>query len=150
MRTVLCSFVQGTLSNDQVRQLGASLERVYAEQLGRQPLRILWCELPAGQAFTEARPSDIAYVMVEVENGLDQSRREAAMLALADEWARVANVGVDKLMITLADGALFHSYLKANRDRIRPVSRPWFLATTLAHLWASRRRKGYLAIRSNL
>ena len=150
MRKILCTVHQGQFSGAQLRELEGALKSRYAEQFGGVRAVLIWCELPQGQGFTEGRPSDVSFAMVEVPDGLDQATREAAMLALASEFARVANVGIDKLTITLADSTLFDAYLAANRARIRPLSRPWFLASTLLHLWRSRRRHGYLAIKANL
>ena len=146
---MVCTFHAGTIAKDRVRRLEAGLRRVYREQLGA-PVRILWCELPAGQAFTAGRASDVTYLMVEVEDGLDAARRERALHALAAELATGADVPVARLMVTLADRSVFARFLRASRDRIRPRSRPWFLATTLFGFVRSRRRDGYLSIRANL
>jgi hypothetical protein len=146
---MICTIHQGQVSKDQLLPLEASLKATYAAQFGGA-VTVLWCELPHGQGYTEGHLSDVSLVMVEVKDGLDQAKRETAMMALATDWARLANVGIDKLMITLADRALFRSYLKANSSRIRRSRRPWFFITTLVHLWRSRRRDGYLALRANL
>jgi hypothetical protein len=93
---MVCTYQQDALAPEQVRHLEAALRKTYAERFsGAATPTVLWCELPAGQAFTEARPSDISYVMVEVEDGLDAPRREAAMMALAETWARVAGVPIE-------------------------------------------------------
>lgn len=149
MYKILCTVHEGSFNRAGLLQLEAALTRRYAQLFGEAPV-LLWCELPRGQGFTEGRPSDVSFVMVEVEDGLDQARREAAMLALAQDWASVAGVGIEKLMITLADRSVFALYLRANRERLRPLSRPWYLVSTLAGLWSSKRREGYLALRANL
>ena len=151
MRKILCTIPQGTFSREQVLALEASLKQTYASHLGdRERVVVIWCELPPGQGFTERRPSEVSLVMVEVEDGLDAKRREAAMMALATEWARIASVDLEHLMLTLADRSLFDRYLAANRNRVRRRSRPWFLLGTMFHLWRSWSRQGYLSIRANL
>jgi hypothetical protein len=151
MATIVCTFHAGTIPPDHVRLLEAALTRAYRDQLGAdRSVRVLWCELPAGQGFTAGRPSDVTYLMVEVDDGLDAARRESAMVAIASALAAGAEVPVERLMVTLADRAVFTRFLAAYRNRIRPRSRPWFWATTLAGLVRSRRRDGYLAIRANL
>jgi hypothetical protein len=149
MGTVVCTFHEGTISKDGVRRLGSGLGRVYREQLG-QSARVLFCELPTGQAFTAGRASDVTYLMVEVDDGLDTARRERTLHALAAELASGLHVAVDRVMVTVADRSVFGRFLGAYRERIRPRSRPWFWATTLFGLLQSRRRDGYLAIRANL
>ena len=151
MATIVCTYHAGTIPPDRVRQLDTALTRVYREQLGTdRSVRVLWCELPAGQGFTAGAPSDVTYLMVEVDDGLDAARREAAMHAIANALAAGAEVPVERLMVTIADRAVFSQFLAAYRGRIRPRSRPWFWATTLVGLVRSRRRDGYLAIRANL
>jgi hypothetical protein len=151
MATMVCTFHAGTIPPDRVRQLETALKRVYREQLGpERSVRVLWCELPAGQGFTAGRSSDVTYLMVEVDDGLEAARREAAMHAIAGALAAGAEVPVERLMVTLADRAVFSRFLGAYRDRVRTRSKPWFWATTIVGLVRSRRRDGYLAIRANL
>jgi hypothetical protein len=151
MATVVCTFRAGTIPRDRVRSVETALIRAYRDQLGSdRSVRVLWCELPAGQGFTAGKPSDLLYLMVEVDDGLDAARREAALHALAGALAAGASVPIEQLMVTVADRAVFARFLAAYRDRIRPRSRPWFWATTLVGLARSRRRDGYLALRANL
>lgn len=151
MASIVCTFHAGALSAAGVRALDGELRRVYREQLGRDHrVRVLWCELPEGQAFTAGRASDVTYLLVEVDDGLEAARREAALRALADALAIGACVPIERVMVTVADHSVFARFLAAYRGRIRPRSRPWFLVTTLYGLWRSRRRDGYLAIRANL
>jgi hypothetical protein len=151
MATVVCTFHAGTIAAAGVRRLEGELRRVYREQLGAEhAVRVLWSELPVGQAFTAGRASDVTYLLVEVADGLDGARREAALHALAGALATGASIPVEQVMVTLADRSVFARFLAAYRGRIRPRSRPWFWATTLLGLWRSRRRDGYLAIRANL
>lgn len=149
MATIVCTFHAGTLSKGAVRRLGDALERVYREQL-EESSRVLWCELPAGQAFTAGRASDVTYLMVEVGDGLDEPRRARVLRALAAELAAGLQVSVERVMVTAADSSVFARFLGGYRARIRRRSRPWFWATTIFGLVRSRRRDGYLAIRANL
>jgi hypothetical protein len=151
MATIVCTYHAGTLATAGVRALEAELRRVYRDQLGPDHrVRVLWCELPEGQAFTAGRASDVTYLLVEVADGLEPARREAALHALAGALATGACVPVERVMVTVADASVFARFLAAYRGRIRPRSRPWFLVTTLYGLWRSRRRDGYLSIRANL
>lgn len=61
MGTVVCTFPAGTISKDRVRGLGTALQRVYRAELGHSA-RILWCELPTGQAFSAGRASEVVYL----------------------------------------------------------------------------------------
>jgi hypothetical protein len=149
MGTIVCTFHAGAIAKDGVRRLETALRRVYRDELG-QSARVFWYELPAGQAFTAGRPSDFTYLLVEVADGLDTARRERALHAFATELATSMQVAVDRVMVTVADHSVFARFLGAYRERIRRRSRPWFLATTVLGLWRSRRRDGYLALRTNL
>lgn len=72
------------------------------------------------------------------------------MLEMASNWARIAEVDLDHLMITLCDETPFKLYLQMNQGRTHPAAQPWFRVTTVAHLILSRLRNGYFSIRSNL
>ena len=143
MASLVCNYHAGTIAKERVRRLGAELSRVYREHLGRDhAVRVLWCELPEGQAFTAGRASDVTYLLVEAADGLDGAQREAALRALAAELAAGAQIPIERVMVTLADRSVFARFLAAYRDRVRPRSRPWFWATTLFGLVRSRRRDG--------
>ena len=150
MRKIICSVQAGKLDRDLIPSLEAALKRIYREQFdAAHRVVVLWCEVPQGQGFTEGRLSDVSWVMVEVDDGLDQAAREKAMQAMANEWARIARVSTEKLMITLSDSSVFNQYLAANRRRIRPLRRPGFVLATLLRLWHTRRRDGYASINAN-
>ncbi len=151
MRKIICSVQQRKIARALFPDLEAALKRCYAEHFGARPAAVvIWIEVPHGQGYTEGRLSDVSWIMVEVEDGLTQSRREAAMLALAAEWARVAGVSTDRIVLTLCDSAVLGLYLAANRKRLRPLGRIGHLVKTLAALWSSRRRDGFLSVPANL
>ncbi|HEY5938203.1 MAG TPA: hypothetical protein VIU61_26310 [Kofleriaceae bacterium] len=149
MATIVCTFHAGTISKEGVRGLDRAIRRVYREELG-QSARVLWCELPAGQAFTAGRASDVTYLLVEAEEGVDAARRERALHALGAAVASGAQIPIERVMLTVADKSVFARFLGAYRERIRRRSRLWFWTTTAIGLARSRRRDGYLAIRANL
>ena len=151
MRKLICSVQQGKVARALFPGLEAALKSCYAEHFGARPaVMMIWIEVPQGQGYTEGRLSDVSWIMVEVEDGLAQSRREAAMLALAAQWARVAGVATDRIVLTLCDSAVLSQYLAANRQRLRPLSRIGYLVKTLTALWSSRRRHGFLSMPANL
>lgn len=141
---------QGAIGRDRIPRLEAVLRRHYAEHVGAdQAVFVIWCEVPRGQAYTEGRLADGAWLMVEVEDGLDQARRERGMLAIGGEFARAAGLEAERMMVTLCDSALFGQYLKANSARMRALPRIGYLLRTLAGLWSSRRRDGFASISAN-
>lgn len=151
MRKILCTIPEGTLSQRQIQALESSLKDNYAAQFGNaDKVIVIWCALPHGQGYTEGRISNVSVVLVEVENGLAQQKRETAMMIFAEAWARIADIDIHQLLVTFADSAVFGSFLNANRNRIRWYSRPAFVLSTLANLWRSRQRDGYLSIPANL
>ena len=149
MRKLICSVQEGHVPRQRIPDLEIALKRAYADHFGAVPL-VIWCEVPRGQGYTEGRLSDVSWLMVETADGLAQPRREAAMTALAREWSRVAGVPIERLMITLCDRKVFDTYLAANRNRLRPLSRPLYLLKLLLQIRASRQRDGYASIAANL
>jgi hypothetical protein len=151
VRKILCNVQDGQFSKNQILALEASLVRGCREHLGDSgPVLVIWCAVPRGQLFTEGKPSRCSSVMIEVDDGLTQARREAAMHALANEWARIAETSTHDLLLTLGDRSTFAAYLAANRDRVRPSRRWVFTLRTLAALVRSRLRDGYASIPANV
>lgn len=151
MRKIICNVQEGQISKKQLLELESALKLSYAQYFGPKPgVAVLWSSIPKGQGFTEGRASKTSLVLVEVVDGLNQNLREVAMLEMASNWARIAEVDLDHLMITLCDETPFKLYLQMNQGRTRPAARPWFKITTMAHLFLSRMRDGYFSIRTNL
>lgn len=138
------------MPRERIPELEIALQRCHREHFCAEPLLIVWCEVPRGQGWTEGRLSDVSWLMVEVEDGLEPGRREHAMKALAAAFAGVAQVPIERVLITLADARVFAEYLAANRQRLRPLGRLRYLATIAGSIWASRRRHGFASIPANL
>ncbi len=150
MRKVLCTIHEGQISKPQIHDLEAMIKRVYRDRInGAQRLLVAWTELPRGQGFTEAKPSRVSWVMVEVDDHLDQQKREAAMKAISDEWARIAKVSTGNLMLTLADTSQFSRLAQAMQQRIAPGARLGYKLKLLTHLIVTKLRHGYFAMKAN-
>jgi hypothetical protein len=149
MKKVLASIQQDAIDRALIPALEEALRAEYTVQFGPSKLLVVWCEVPRGQAYTAGAPADISWLMVEVADGTAQPVRERAMLAMAAAFARVAAVGVDRMMVTLCDSALFEQYLAANRARIRPMPRALFALKLLWQVVSSRYRFGHTMISAN-
>ena len=151
MRKILCTIPEGRYSTADVLRLEEVLRDRYAEHFGRQHrILILWSAVPAGQAFTEGRVAEVNVGLIQVDDDLDQAKRERAMMDFAHAWAETAGVDVDALIITMTDAGRVNQYLSANRNRLRWYSRPGYVLGTIAHLLQSRRQLGYARLRANL
>lgn len=146
MKKVLASIQQGAVDRALIPALEEALRAEYTVQFGPSRLLVIWCEVPRGQAYTEGRLSDVSWLMVEVADGTAQPARERAMLAMASAFARVAGVGVERMMVTLCDSTLFGQYLAANRARIRPPARVLFTLKLLWQIATSRYRLGHTMV----
>jgi len=150
MRKILCTIHEGQISKPQIHELEAMIKRVYRDRINNeQPLFVVWTEMPSGQGFTEAKPSRVSWVMVEVDDHFDQQKRESAMKAISDEWARIAKVSTGNLMLTLCDKSLFSHNSQAFRQRITPGARLSYKLKLLTHLIVTKLRHGYFAMKAN-
>ncbi|MFI1918199.1 hypothetical protein [Nocardia sp. NPDC020380] len=150
MRRILCTIQQGSLAQSQYRAAEQALADSYRQSLGSDDrIVVVWCEIPPGQSYTENRPSSMSWVLTETSDGLDATRREAAMRAMSNAWNAITGAGPNDLMLALVDSSLFDRYLSLNQARIRPAARPLFLLRTVSHLVASRLTRGRLAIAAN-
>jgi hypothetical protein len=133
MRKIICNIQEGQITKRQLLELESAFKHSYAQHFGPKPgVAVLWSAIPKGQGYTEGRASRTSLVLVEVADGLNQHLREVARLEMASNWARIAEVDMDHLMITLCDETPFKHYLQMNQDRTRPTSQPWFKVATMA------------------
>ena len=150
MRKALCTIHEGQISQVQIHSLEAMIKKVYRERINsEQRLLVVWTEMPKGQGFSEAKPSRVSWVMVEVDDQLDQEKRETAMKAISDEWARIAEVSTGNLMLTMSDTSQFSRLGQAIQQRIAPGARPIYMLKVLTNLIAAKLRYGYFAMKAN-
>ncbi len=151
MPKIICTLPESSASREQILRCEAAFRASYEKHFGSgQSLTILWTLSPTGQTFQAGKPAGIYLAMIEVENGLDQGRREAAMWDFTRGWAEILELDIERLMVTVADSDTVAEYLRGNRGRLRPISRPWFVFSTLLYILRSRRRNGFAALRANL
>ena len=151
MPKIICTVPERVLSEKQILVLEESFRQVYADQLeSREEITIAWYRLPDGQSFVAGSPGEVYIALVEVVDGLEQSKREEAMMAFTRAFADGASVEFEKPLVSLLDSAKVSEYLGANRGRLRLLSRPGFLLGTLLHASRSRKRDGFVSLRANL
>jgi hypothetical protein len=146
----MCTIHEGQISKPQIHDLEAMIKRVYRDRInGEQRLLVVWTEMPRGQGFTEAKPSRVSWVMVEVDDHLDQQKREAAMKTISEEWARIAKVSTGNLMLTIADTSQFSRLAQAMQQRIAPGARLSYMLKLMTHLIVTKLRHGYFEMKAN-
>lgn len=111
---------------------------------------VLWSALPQGQSFVAGSQGDVYLFLVEVPDGLEQSKREQVMMTFVERAAEAFGIEVTKPMVSALDTAKVAEYLAGNRNRLRWWRRPGFLLGTLWHAMRTKRRLGYGKIRANL
>ncbi|MFR9752304.1 hypothetical protein ACL02S_14880 [Nocardia sp. 004] len=150
MSRILCMVQQGQTDRSRFRAIEHALVGAYRHALDSadRPL-VVWMEVPAGQGFTESRPSSMSWLMAEVDDGLDAARRERVLLAMSEAWSTATGTRSDQLMLAVCDSSSFVRYQRLNAARVRPIARPLFLVRTAARLAWSRVRHGYLSLPVN-
>lgn len=150
MPKIICSIPEAT-PKQQILESEAAFKALYAEHFGSDKgLNVLWMLLPEGQTFQAGKPSDIFLAMIEVPNALEQAKREPAMWAFTNGWAEILGLDVERLMVTCADTDTVTEYMNGNRNRLRALSRPGFLVSTIANIIRSKRHEGFAQLRANL
>ena len=150
MRRVLCTVHEGQVSKAQILALEDMLRNQYKALInpGQKPF-IVWTVMPEGQGFTEGKPSEVSWVIVEVDNNMEQAKRETAMLNIAEAWADIAKVSTGNLMLTLCEQDLFARYYAAFQQRIDSSARPAYFARVLWNLFISKLSRGYYSMQAN-
>ena len=111
---------------------------------------ILWCGLPEGQSYVAGTANDVFIVMLEVEEGLEQSSREAAMMDITRRFSNSFDIPFEKALVSALASSKVNEYLMGNRNRLKWYKRPGFLIGTLWHAVTSKKRDGFSSIRANM
>lgn len=150
-KKIICTVPERVCTSDQLRPVEQALSEAYRKHFGGdQSVVVLWCGLPEGQSYVAGVADEVFILMFEVEDGLDASRREAAMMDINRGFAGAFGVSAEKPLVSALDSATVGEYLRRNRNRLQWHRRPGFLVATLWHVLWSRRNKGFAAIRANL
>lgn len=149
MKRILCTIQQDSIATERIPEVQKALIDSHRSALDVGTPKVIWVTVPAGQAFTDGRPSEMSWLLVEVDDGFDQSRREAALHEIGNAWARATGTSLEQLMLAVCDSSYFSNYQRLNVGRIRPGARPGFVLRTAGRLLATKLRHGYLGFSVN-
>ena len=151
MRKVLCTVNADQVTDELKKALESALRTNYVKHISpSHKLRIIWCELPVAQGFTSYEQPCVSLVVIEAQNNLDQHVREKMLSDCAADWARVTEIPLERLMISVFDQDQFSAYLTANQQRLSPIGRLRFGLHVASSLVRSKAARGLLVFSPNL
>lgn len=149
-RKILCNYQQGQLSLKQISLLEKALNAEYSNLFGNnQRLVVAWVEVPKGQGFTDAKPSQAAWISIEVADGLEQKLREKALKRVSDIWVGITNTDPYDMMIAMMDSSSMSEYMQAMDARLATAGRLRIKLWMVRHALQSKLRKGHIMLNAN-
>ncbi|BBM03125.1 hypothetical protein GL2_31990 [Microbulbifer sp. GL-2] len=148
---VLCSFIEGTLTNHEKQKLELIIYLAYRDHVDpRVAPRVVWMEVPVNQAFMEGKPSSVATLMAPLPDGTTNTLRHSFLYRLLDQWCTSTGSDTYEVVITAPDHSLSKEFLSTNRKRMSPVRQIAFIGKTLMRLVKSKSSSGQFKTHINL
>lgn len=145
MKKVLGIVQESMFDDDALRRFEAGVKQTL-RGWSDERFVVIWMVMPPGYAFSERKPSQAVILMVEVDDGTDQGRREELMGQLSQHL--MDNFAVSPLdsLITVADSAFVNAFFDAQRARIDPAQRLRIHAKLYGSAVLSKVRRGTLQL----
>ncbi|GAA5442478.1 hypothetical protein Misp06_00652 [Microbulbifer sp. NBRC 101763] len=148
---VLCSFIEGTLTNHEKQKLEFTINLAYQDHMNpRVAPRVVWMEVPVNQAFMEGKQSSAATFMAPLPDGTTNTLRHSFLYRLLDQWCSVTGRDTYEVVITAPDHSLSKEFLSTNRKRMSPLRQIAFIGKTLIRLVKSKSASGQFKTHINL
>jgi len=102
MKKILATIQDGQFSDSQIKTLQTMLRGHYQQHVDAGHVVVIWLVVPAGQAFTDYKPSQSSVVTMECDIGFAQEKRLALLQACQRDWCSITGQDVDHLMFSLS------------------------------------------------
>ena len=131
---------------DALRRLKAGLKAIYRAHDPSERVVVLFMVVPPGYAYSERKPSEATILVIEVDDGTAQSKREAMMADFSRLLLDDFRVSPLDNVITVADTSFVSAFFDAQRNRIDRSQRLRINARLYGAALLSRLREGYLRL----
>lgn len=146
MKRVVGVVQEGMFSPDAIRRLKAGLKAIAQTHMPSERIVTLFMVMPPGYAYAERKASQATILMVEVDEGTSQGKREAMMADFSRHLLDNFEVSPLDSVITVADTSFVSAFFNAQRNRIDRAHRLRISARLFGTALFSRLREGYLRL----
>ena len=148
---VLCSVVEQDIEDQARLTLERKMLALYQEHFGQQvKIKVIWIEVPAGQAYQAGKPSNTATVLTSVENQLPPKQRVPFIENMCELWHQTTGKSKHNLVVSGADEERVKYVMNLSRNRVSGFRKVTVLMTMIRQLLVSKIKRRYLSMSINL
>ena len=123
MKKIVGIIQEHMFTNDQIKRLESGLREIYRNHYSKEEVVVLWRIMQEGYAFSERKPSHATIILVEVDEGITQVKREELMDLCSQFLLNNFSVSPLDSLITVPNSSFVNQFLEAQRQRIDPAYR---------------------------
>lgn len=151
MPKIICTVPKGLELRKDLLEVQSRLSEAYQRLFpNKKEPDVFWSLMPDGQSYVAGQANKIYLALVEVDEDLEQTQRETAMLSFTETFAQSCDIQFEKPMVSFLSPSKLQEYMKANRNRIRWLNRYPFVFSSILHVISSKKKTGLAQIKTNL
>lgn len=131
--------------------LQSVIERAYHRNIqDGVKFRIIWAELPKGQAWLAGYPSTASMLVVPVPDDVEQDNRVAMMTDICDGWMAATGCKVEEIIVNAFTESAAPRYMAVSQTRFDPEKATGLKLKLLGRLLKNKLSKGYMTTTINM
>jgi len=148
---ILCSVIRDDIAGHLRLSLEEGMKSCYAKHFNlASGIKIIWIEIPHGQAYQAGKLSSTATILTSVENQLPSTQRVPFIEDICQLWHQQTGKPKDQLVVSAADRERVEFVLGLSRERVAKIWRLPVMAKMMARLLLSKVKRGYFSMNINL
>lgn len=147
MKRITCIVQKHMFSHADIRKLEKGLKATYKENYSDEKVNVIWMVMPKGSAYSERKESKATIIIVEVNNDIQQSRREKLMQLFSQHLLENFSISPLDSIISVANSSSVEQFFAAQQNRVHPKSRTWIRLKMMGTALFSKFTNGYMKLR---
>lgn len=147
MKRISCIVQKHMFSHADIRKLEKGLRAIYKENYSDEKVNVIWMVMPKGSAYSERKPSEATIILVEVDDDIEQTKREELMSLFSQYLFQNFKISPLDSIISVANSSYVQQFVAAQQNRVHPKSRKWIGLKTMGTALFSKFTNGYMKLR---
>jgi len=148
---ILCSVIRDDLDDHLRLSLEEGMKSCYTKHFNlTSGIKIIWIDIPHGQAYQGGKLSSTATILASVENQLPSTQRVSFIEDICQLWHQQTGKPKDQLVVSAADRERVEFMLGLSRERVAKLWRIPVMAKMMTRLLFSKVKRGYFSMDINL
>ncbi len=132
-------------------ELQAVIERAYHRNVQEGvKFRVIWAQLPKGQAWLAGHPSTASMLVVPVPDDIAQEDRVAMLSDICAGWMDATGCKVEEIIVNAFTESAASRYLEVSQSRFDPEKATGLKLKLLGRLLKSKLSQGFMTTSINM